>query len=845
MPYNAKTNWQYDEIVTESDLNRIEQGIADAHNQLDLAVPIPITLTHGVQIITVPKTTPLNVLNIRGRTLVNLLGRDGNCEDVSKWLRLNGSTDAHSLDTTNAKYGNNAIKITIQTGLTSGGIYKNFTGVIDKSKYYILLANLKNGTLSTGIQLYFFNGGGGRDVGSQYVTGTTYTTAYVKISPSDMAGSTNNYVEVFAAGSAGQYGYVDGIRLYEISQAEYNAIDSMTPEQIAAKYPYVDDLKNIKNPYVIRYGENLLPPFTEWHASTSTFIVEEPYKVTLRPTASEQEMTYEIQTIIDQDYTISMNIPTNGVVELYRRNESSTHILSIIGDGTRKSANFTADTSKVLVKIISYESTGSYTFEKPMLNLGFDPLPFQPRSDDMTVFQTDLASNMDGTVYDSLTQRDGKLFKLSRFKTMDLDGRLPWTFYQDAAGFKRVRVDNYFSHADVAPGVDGFDAVKYDGKILTKMLTVPDVADKVWFGEITGGSDTNSDLIITISDADSGWTDAWYGTTNYWTTPVTVTPSDMLRAYFNGWKAGGGGTANWISLGDGSTSTNRDHVVNNLAPGYKPYKLQYQLAQPYEEEISTEAITLLKGLNQIEVGNGMIVREKANPVLGTVPPVPISWVYINDSIVTGSNLKNRPSKILNIYKNGIQDKRWTINSNGSQSPYLGQRAYIRYANYDPSAAYEVTYLALDQHTITCNLTQISGEYAPNLNTIVDRLALNQADIETRVSVLENTKARKVQGQWITPTLLNGWVKSDSVVTGYLKDGIGFVHIQIEIKNGTVSVPAFYLPTGYRPLEWARIPLVKADDGSLGQAIIYSDGRVVIIHASTGTFYINGMFKAER
>ncbi|WP_088549312.1 hypothetical protein [Paenibacillus aquistagni] len=35
MSFNGKTNWQFDEVVKESDLNRIEQGIVDAHAELD------------------------------------------------------------------------------------------------------------------------------------------------------------------------------------------------------------------------------------------------------------------------------------------------------------------------------------------------------------------------------------------------------------------------------------------------------------------------------------------------------------------------------------------------------------------------------------------------------------------------------------------------------------------------------------------------------------------------------------------------------------------------------------------------------------------------------------------
>ncbi len=34
MPYNAKMDWKQDDPVTEVDINRWEQGIADAHAQI-------------------------------------------------------------------------------------------------------------------------------------------------------------------------------------------------------------------------------------------------------------------------------------------------------------------------------------------------------------------------------------------------------------------------------------------------------------------------------------------------------------------------------------------------------------------------------------------------------------------------------------------------------------------------------------------------------------------------------------------------------------------------------------------------------------------------------------------
>lgn len=35
MAYNPKTDWEYNDVPTETDANRWEQGILDAHNMID------------------------------------------------------------------------------------------------------------------------------------------------------------------------------------------------------------------------------------------------------------------------------------------------------------------------------------------------------------------------------------------------------------------------------------------------------------------------------------------------------------------------------------------------------------------------------------------------------------------------------------------------------------------------------------------------------------------------------------------------------------------------------------------------------------------------------------------
>jgi hypothetical protein len=67
--------------------------------------------------------------------------------------------------------------------------------------------------------------------------------------------------------------------------------------------------------------------------------------------------------------------------------------------------------------------------------------------------------------------------------------------------------------------------------------------------------------------------------------------------------------------------------------------------------------------------------------------------------------------------------------------------------------------------------------------------------------LDSVKADKVQEDWITPTLLNGWVNFDTnsyAVCQYFKDNIGIVHARGFIKSGTIGSTIFNFPAGYRP-----------------------------------------------
>ena len=107
--------------------------------------------------------------------------------------------------------------------------------------------------------------------------------------------------------------------------------------------------------------------------------------------------------------------------------------------------------------------------------------------------------------------------------------------------------------------------------------------------------------------------------------------------------------------------------------------------------------------------------------------------------------------------------------------------------------------------------------------------------------LDDIKANKVQEDWITPTLLNGWEQfgaGDPV--GYMKDDMGFVHLRGAITGGAYPSICFNLPLGYRPSNVnTRVPAV----GSAYSRCTIGDG--VQTSAGSGWISLDGItFRAE-
>ncbi|MCP1355472.1 hypothetical protein [Aneurinibacillus migulanus] len=134
----------------------------------------------------------------------------------------------------------------------------------------------------------------------------------------------------------------------------------------------------------------------------------------------------------------------------------------------------------------------------------------------------------------------------------------------------------------------------------------------------------------------------------------------------------------------------------------------------------------------------------------------------------------------------------------------------------------------------------------------DNPAITLESINTTISNLTNTYAKKVQEAWIKPTLLSGWTnfESDFAKTAYMKDELGFVHVKGLIKSGLTNTPVFIFPSGYRPIERnVFIAMNGESSGGVRQCRIdiFPDGSVLILNITENVFVnLNGIiFRAEQ
>jgi hypothetical protein len=299
----------------------------------------------------------------------------------------------------------------------------------------------------------------------------------------------------------------------------------------------------------------------------------------------------------------------------------------------------------------------------------------------------------------------------------------------------------------------------------------------------------------------------------------------------------GTGTKTWEKITDGTGDTTTLPTASYT--GYTPYKLQYQLAKAVEESVNIEggAVNLHSGLNQVEMGEGVIVREKITPAYNGVDAY-----EINHNSYASSKFKNRTFKIIDVYQ-GLNKAKWKrtsgVDSNGKE------HGFITKADFDSTQEYFSSYILLDKYAYTSNVVDVTASVPSTQKAVLESNTQQIADIGTAVSVVQTQYARRNQSPWLSPVFLNSWVNygGSEATAAYMKDEFSFTIIKGRIKTGTIGQTAFILPVGYRPKEPLRIAVDS--NGAHGVLVINTDGTVVPTVGNNTDFSINIRFRAEQ
>ncbi|MGG4397708.1 hypothetical protein ABEX25_25760 [Paenibacillus thiaminolyticus] len=118
----------------EQRIDGVETGLADVPGT-------PLDLRPGLHVVEVENDTPFQMGEVKGRTLINLLGRAGDCESTADWLALGPVIKTLSSERV---YGSYSIEAASTKEEQAGFGLRSTCAVKDLNKYYIAVGHVRN-----------------------------------------------------------------------------------------------------------------------------------------------------------------------------------------------------------------------------------------------------------------------------------------------------------------------------------------------------------------------------------------------------------------------------------------------------------------------------------------------------------------------------------------------------------------------------------------------------------------------------------------------------------------------------------------------------------------------------
>ena len=547
----TKTNWQYNEVVRESDLNRIEGNIKKLNEQTKESATLTRTLSQGLEIIDADQPSPASVV-VLGQTRYNLLGSDGGCESLAPFNTSFGTVE---VSTTERRSGNASFKVSANNNAARAE--RDYTYQLDPSKQYIVAGWVFVEQYSSGASPSIIL----RDVGTnntRYVASAvaskvgSWQFVYVKIpNANTLVGS--GFRLVIGAGSSGTTftAYFDEIRIIEVEPALYNAIGTeINGEDVDRVIPYIDGMQSVQGLAITHKGPNQVPPLHSTAINVHAGVTSEllgPYALRIKAPSASAGLSYIFISVVpNRQYTFASDISGAGAIGVYSADANT--ILAAYATTPR---TFNSGSNTTIRLYFRADANTQADFINPMLVLGdASALPPSFVAQEDQDHRADVTLNRVGSVADIYDASKGEKWK--------------------ALGEVRLS-DLVFS--SVETGLTNVDRIRYARP--TNMST----ANARELIAVEGMAEQVSGSVDNASNAGR------YSTTQSTTFIEFLVPKGTTRTQF-----------------EAATNMSAKIIYRLANPDWEPV--------PHNG-----ALTVHPGSNIVEIRTGLVWKERANPTL--------------------------------------------------------------------------------------------------------------------------------------------------------------------------------------------------------------------------------------
>lgn len=575
--------------------------------------------------------SPLNV-KFTPRHYVNLLGKDGNCEDVSKWRAYASNI---SVDSTNKVFGVQSVKASGGATNTSILLYRDAPFYLTKDKYYMASAYVKTSVPLGAIFLVGISAnddsGGGSVVASQNTKHTRVSFKFMATRDS----ATPLYVSSIGRENptASSDVSMDGVMINEITATEYT---NDTVETLMARYPYVDSLGVTKNIYL-----------KSAHAdgTSEECVIEGDFftgdTIELKDGQVTGSKLWKYVKLFGKDFNTSFYGDYAGYKGLL-----------ITSDRLKgKSVGYTQS------QFIGVKYEGSILKSSADVNFTNQCLLYDMGANDGKLLLT--VSDTDSGWTDTLNPNDDEVKAfMNGWKAVASNGTRYIGLFNPIDNTLPIVTST--TNGTNAAGQNKINVISGSGFVIGRMILVKDAVGVNFYtisSIATNQLTVSPNLVNSVPDqsqvmmCDDGSTDLRV---------LTFCKSNVAPNY----------------------------------EGYQlSYKLATQ--QPINEDsdsylapLKGDVPVLKQGVNTVTMDTGVVLGEVANPTLESM------IYFINDQNIIPSKLRNKAQKIIAVRKNGNINSNFTIEN--QTTAYGLQRAYCQQANFDTTATYTVDYEILDE-----------------------------------------------------------------------------------------------------------------------------------------------------